>query len=457
MNWIISANGNIYNHEDAFNKWGFIDWKQKVTYELGDMVYIYCTAPIKKIKYKCKVIKKDLAFKEIVDDKEFWNNTSEYEKGIDGLYCRLELLDSVDTGELALEKLLENGLNGAPQGPMRISEKLSNYIEEIFNNNDKLKILYCRIGYMKNYNGIQDGDNKPIGGGAYNKNNIGHELYNFSNNNNIYYGYVQTKSEKLNLKRIDKSVDDLLDKIENVLVIWVATREGFGQCIVGWYKDATVYSKMQYIPENIIDSRVKTEGYTYNEFLIKSNNATLVLENRRNEKILGMGESNVWYGNNETNNQVLEYIENYENNIQNNVISLENLSSELEGKEKDAIVKIRENQGLFKKQLLNIYNSCCLCHLNNRNLLIASHIKPWKDSSPNEKLDPYNGLLLCPNHDKLFDLGYISFNDDGKILISHLLNSENRILLNINEYDSIKLYSGNLKYMKYHRENIFQK
>ena len=51
-------------------------------------------------------------------------------------------------------------------------------------------------------------------------------------------------------------------------------------------------------------------------------------------------------------------------------------------------------------------------------LLVASHIKPWSISDANEKLDIHNGLLMCPNHDKLFDRGYISFDDTGRILIS---------------------------------------
>lgn len=69
----------------------------------------------------------------------------------------------------------------------------------------------------------------------------------------------------------------------------------------------------------------------------------------------------------------------------------------------------------------------------------------------------YNGLLLCPNHDKLFDLGYISFDEHENILISHLLNQNNQIFLSINHQMKIKLNEQNQPYLTYHRNHIFQK
>lgn len=86
--------------------------------------------------------------------------------------------------------------------------------------------------------------------------------------------------------------------------------------------------------------------------------------------------------------------------------------------------------------------------------MIASHIKPWRACEAVEKLDPDNGLLLCPNHDRLFDLGYISFDDDGKIIISDKISEVDRTYLNIREGMRIKAFSNN-KYIKYHRDNVF--
>lgn len=96
-------------------------------------------------------------------------------------------------------------------------------------------------------------------------------------------------------------------------------------------------------------------------------------------------------------------------------------SLNVEGASKKAIINVRVNQGIFRDELLKRYNKCCLCGMENHTLLIASHIKPWAESGPKEKLDIDNGFLMCPNHDRVFDKGYIIFDDDGKIIISDRL------------------------------------
>lgn len=141
--------------------------------------------------------------------------------------------------------------------------------------------------------------------------------------------------------------------------------------------------------------------------------------------------------------------------------NIDELETELEtlglaGKERLAYIKVRVNQSVFREKLLQRYNNCCLCKVENTELLIASHIKPWSESYAKEKLDVENGLLLCPNHDALFDGGFISFDDDGKILISDRLTQMDKVVMNINPDMKIKLTEGNKVYMEYHRNNIFK-
>ena len=134
---------------------------------------------------------------------------------------------------------------------------------------------------------------------------------------------------------------------------------------------------------------------------------------------------------------------------------LNNLS--LEGKIKERIVKIRVNQNEFRQLLLKRYHHCCLCSVTDPKLLVASHIKPWAEAEATEKLDINNGLLLCPNHDKLFDKGYITFDDNGKIIISERLEENNKIYMNVREGMKIAVYEENKPYLEYHRKNIFDK
>lgn len=131
----------------------------------------------------------------------------------------------------------------------------------------------------------------------------------------------------------------------------------------------------------------------------------------------------------------------------------------LEGKDKEAVIKVRANQGIFREQLLKRYSHCCLCGVKNQSLLVASHIKPWAESESTEKLDPDNGFLMCPNHDKLFDQGLISFDDEGRIIISDKVDESDRLFMNIRLEMKIKcnLTDGNRKYLNYHREHVFQK
>ena len=133
MNWIISANGKMYDHASAFQELGYIDWTQKAKYEVDDIVYIYCTRPYKKIMYKTQVIKINMDFQEITDDKIFWIDKEKYNDSLTGNFTRLKLVEQTDSEELNLTCLCNYGLSAAPQGPVKCSDALSNYIERQFN------------------------------------------------------------------------------------------------------------------------------------------------------------------------------------------------------------------------------------------------------------------------------------------------------------------------------------
>ncbi|AVR01049.1 hypothetical protein OBCHQ24_03295 [Oceanobacillus iheyensis] len=125
--------------------------------------------------------------------------------------------------------------------------------------------------------------------------------------------------------------------------------------------------------------------------------------------------------------------------------------------EKEQVIKSRIGQSTFKKALLNIEKKCKLCGVSDERFLVASHIKPWSQSNNQERLDVNNGLLLCPNHDSLFDKGYISFDEDGTILISDILDEATKIFMNLNRSMKIVLIEGQLTYMKWHCEERFMK
>lgn len=128
--WMISANGKMYDHASAFATWGYIDWRQRGGYNIGDVIYIYCTRPYKRVMYKTVVEKINMTFDSITDDKMFWHDIEEYTKALTGRYARLKLVDQVDREELSLENLQQHGLKAAPQGPVRVSKELAEYLDK---------------------------------------------------------------------------------------------------------------------------------------------------------------------------------------------------------------------------------------------------------------------------------------------------------------------------------------
>jgi len=125
--------------------------------------------------------------------------------------------------------------------------------------------------------------------------------------------------------------------------------------------------------------------------------------------------------------------------------------------EKENLVKSRRGQGIFKTNVKMIERECRVTKLRDKDFLIASHIKPWKDSNDAEKIDGNNGLLLSPHIDKLFDSGLISFADNGDLLVSSKLNMDVLKIWGINERLNAGSFSAEqVVYLKFHRENRFK-
>lgn len=309
------------------------------------------------------------------------------------------------------------------------------------------RVIFCKIGWMKNYQGIMK--DSISNGGAYNKDNIGHEIYNFKNYNGTYYGFVQSTSNVINLNRVVDYSSDNLEYLDNVLVVFVATYAK-GPVIVGWYNNATVYRNIQQIPNDILSQRKD-----FNDYNIKSREAVLLPVEKRTKRIDGFGRSNIWFGSREVIDDVKQYILNYQDTDLGDIDEIAEIVT-CEGYDVKGIAKIRKNQEKFRSQLLSRYKKCCLCGIDNNELLLASHIKPWSVSNEEEKTDFNNGLLLCAMHDRLFDKGFISFNDYGQIIISHELDEINQKFSNINPNMAINMLEGMKPFMKYHRENIFK-
>ena len=126
--------------------------------------------------------------------------------------------------------------------------------------------------------------------------------------------------------------------------------------------------------------------------------------------------------------------------------------------QRQQLVQARVGQGEFRTRLLSRSDArCIVTRVDKREHLIASHIKPWRNGSNEERLDPENGLLLTPTVDHLFDKGFISFEDSGRIIRSVCIDDESWHKLGMPtdpDFRATGLSEGRRKYLDYHRNRI---
>lgn len=192
-----------------------------------------------------------------------------------------------------------------------------------------MKVLFARVGHMKFYQGPQKGDERPIGGGSYNDDELGHEAYNFKEVDGKLYGYFQPHMKEpyhLNLKRIDPNSET--DLVEDVLVVFFAKNPvGKGQVIIGWYNNALVHKEILR-PDN----QPQRDNFGYNIVTNKGDTVLLPISKRRylmghgieGVKAGNPGQANAFYAydskykkkeSNELNswiNNAIEYVNTYE-------------------------------------------------------------------------------------------------------------------------------------------------
>lgn len=158
------------------------------------------------------------------------------------------------------------------------------------------RVIFARIGWMKRYRGPQADDEKPIGGGSYNRDKLGHEAFNFLPCSGEMFGYFQPRiskghESKIALDRIEAGFEG--QELDNVLLIFVATDPALGkQRIIGWYRDATVYRNSVASPTQV------RNGFSY--FAKTNAKKAVLIRDRQRSHIIpggkgGFGQANVCY------------------------------------------------------------------------------------------------------------------------------------------------------------------
>ena len=505
LSWIRTADINEYDVINAFNTYKEIDWrKSNFSIKKGDIVYIYVGKPYSKIMYKTICVKDDVLPEETIDDKQFY--VADGEQIVDNTYIRLRLLDKVDSGKLSLATLNKKGLIKARiQGAYKSQTypQLFEYIESVFSQDDQLIDRVCLEKYMDGFKKYVESHrggypflsfegNKFLFEQEEYKTQIYHEVKHLFNSAKIQKRDIGTgkiaellcqaikKSQNLiyhinALHFIDKITElkkdeSQLDKIEGLFYylyfdsgvyseqdLFNQIKDAFGGnydvlAYLFYIKD---YTRFFPIRSSSFDERFEMLSIdfqtshnctwdNYQEFI------SIILEIKLHlEEYYGFSlrpidaHSFLWQ---------LPLIK------EEQFVSFDN-TKDVE-KERETKTFTRIGQGKYREDLKRLWNySCSVTGCRIDEVLIASHIKPWRDCTENnEWLNPYNGLLLVPNLDSLFDKGYISFSDDGVIMISNKIGASEYKSLGINTKMRLRFVLEEHKaFLQYHRENIFLK
>ena len=423
--WIRTANMAKYDVVSAFNDLNEIDWtKSKFDIKKGDLVYIYVGKPFSRIMYKTVCIKDDISADEVNNnDLQYWK--IEYEQDLLKTYVRLQLIEKYDDDRLSLNAMQERKIiKGSIQGAYKSDNypELFQYIEETIGGRDDIL----------NANSEQDNVISFPASNTYEliqKTLIhAHPIKKgFPNKVTPYITIRRTGGYMDNIYRVCRTIEIIPDeKSLEKLELTVQERDRLKE----------YYS----IRKESFDFKTKDTLYRFYflEIYIQIEPAFQMKPNLQSYKYYSLSD----FGCDNLDDKIIDDVD----------------EKELSDTEKELIIKSRIGQGIYRDKLVEKYNGrCAICGMKRTELLIASHIKEWKNSDANERLDVNNGLLLCALHDSVFDKHFITFDSDGKMLISDDLDQNDRSLLNINSNMKIDMNEKMKKYMSFHNEIWGQK
>lgn len=130
-NWIIPSNSSKFDLAKFLSKYNnVVDWKQSANFEVGDVIYIYCTKPEMRIRYKMEVVGINIPFGKSLKDETCWIDKTEFKVGAENnKYFRMKLLATTKSDMLTMDMLHKQGVKGYFFGPRTIDKELTKYIE----------------------------------------------------------------------------------------------------------------------------------------------------------------------------------------------------------------------------------------------------------------------------------------------------------------------------------------
>ena len=97
--------------------------------------------------------------------------------------------------------------------------------------------------------------------------------------------------------------------------------------------------------------------------------------------------------------------------------------------------------------------------ISDERLLVASHIKPWAAANDIERVDPFNGYILSPMYDRLFDQGFITFNEDKQVILSEFISPYTWKQIGLENECYVKelpMDDKRIEYLDFHHKSVFK-
>lgn len=268
----------------------------------------------------------------------------------------------------------------------------------------------------------------------------------------VQYGYKKSKFNKLKVG--DLIINRRSRRASETSEFYFYAAAKIANILVDGDDLTAIYEKVYHFPDLLLQSDLETYKWAWkdrkdhwgNNFFNQYGMNHFVREDFINLlKFVEYGDSTLEYDSEAAHEAVIKIIErNY--HVEDSV----------------SLVKTRTNQHIFSREVKHNYgNKCAVCKISTKSFLIGSHIIPWSERK-DCRLDPANGICLCVLHDKAFDKGLLTMDEDYKIIISQSIEQDkelNKLLMKLNG-KSIALPKNDppkIEYLKYHRDHIFEK
>lgn len=253
------------------------------------------------------------------------------------------------------------------------------------------------------------------------------ELWGYKTYNAISRGVVTPKNQKIIILFITKEKQESLtqykDHIDEDILFWEGEKgHGSDERIIARQDDIHVFYRERHHSDFTYKGMAILDRFDKES--IKPSRFVFILVNQKRKSSDIVAEIKVQYG--------------------------------LEETVRKALISARKGQGYYRKKSIELWGECSLTGFSKPPVLIASHIKPWKVSNNDDRINPYNSLLLVPTIDKLFDKGYIGFETNGRIMLSDKIDSEDYKKIHV--YPELRLRSVPDKtkpYLEYHSKYVY--